>query len=335
MEVNGATNNPIFIKKIKIKNLFGSKSIEWDLRKDVNILGGANGSGKSTIINACYELLGDKGIHSLKCIRLIEAINIEFSNGYSVTWQRNNVKLSDEIKLPSEGGVFQIVDDTINNIRYCNKVVVQRADGEKCPIEELTSNLVVENINSFEQRVSDAIRLSKLPDVPKEDDYTLLDAMINVEVNHRNEVYSGAYEEFMNQLREKREVSLNGHGDIEEYFKLVAICGEFFNYGMSLMSRMEFVKDGVRIPYTNLSMGQKQLLLVLLKATNTQHKNAIFFMDEPDLGMHVDWKKKLLKTIRRINPNIQQIVSTHAPSMVTGWGECVKEIGQISLNEED
>ena len=36
-----------FIKRIVIKGLWGRKDIAWDLRKDVNILSGVNGIGKS------------------------------------------------------------------------------------------------------------------------------------------------------------------------------------------------------------------------------------------------------------------------------------------------
>ena len=52
-------------------------------------------------------------------------------------------------------------------------------------------------------------------------------------------------------------------------------------------------------------------------------------MDEPDLGMHVEWKQKLILNMRKMNPNMQIILSTHAPSMIEGWYEKVKEMNQI------
>ncbi len=57
-----------FIKKIVIKGLWGRKDITWDLRKDVNILSGVNGIGKSSILNSSVKRLNIDN-------------EIEFSNG--------------------------------------------------------------------------------------------------------------------------------------------------------------------------------------------------------------------------------------------------------------
>ena len=48
-----------FIKRIVIKGLWGRKDITWDLRKDVNILSGVNGIGKSSILNSSVRRLNE------------------------------------------------------------------------------------------------------------------------------------------------------------------------------------------------------------------------------------------------------------------------------------
>lgn len=48
-----------FIKRIVIKGLWGRKDIAWDLRKDVNILSGVNGIGKSSILNSSVRRLNE------------------------------------------------------------------------------------------------------------------------------------------------------------------------------------------------------------------------------------------------------------------------------------
>jgi len=45
------------IKQILIKNLWQKGNIVWDLKEDVNVLVGINGSGKSTILSLVYEAL--------------------------------------------------------------------------------------------------------------------------------------------------------------------------------------------------------------------------------------------------------------------------------------
>ena len=47
----------VTIKKIEIKDYFGKGNFEWNLDPVVNILGGKNGSGKSSLFKLCYTLL--------------------------------------------------------------------------------------------------------------------------------------------------------------------------------------------------------------------------------------------------------------------------------------
>ncbi len=49
--------NAQYIRRIEITHLWGEHDISWDLRPDVNILSGANGIGKSTILNLLTALL--------------------------------------------------------------------------------------------------------------------------------------------------------------------------------------------------------------------------------------------------------------------------------------
>ena len=51
-----------YIRRIEIEALWGRKHIVWDLRRDVNILSGVNGIGKSTILNRTADRLEAGGI---------------------------------------------------------------------------------------------------------------------------------------------------------------------------------------------------------------------------------------------------------------------------------
>ena len=53
----------VTIKKIEIKGFLGKGDFEWILDPVVNILGGKNGSGKSSIFKLCYTLLSDERIY--------------------------------------------------------------------------------------------------------------------------------------------------------------------------------------------------------------------------------------------------------------------------------
>lgn len=322
----------MYISSIEINGLFGDRDIRWNnLHQDVNILGGPNGSGKSIILKSCYELLSTGKVTDLKCIRLIESILIEFTNGWRIHWKRVEVNDFDELKVSPVGLYAQAqFEDNRNNTNYLTSTQV--FDGvSDYTFARLSQLLKVSYINSFEQQIAEAVEISKRPDETRTKDSTLLDAYIKEEWNRRNEIYNEAYATIMDLLRKEGKVTIERNSDIDDYFKLMRSCEVFFEYSAPFNGQLIFFnKKREKILYTQLSTGEKQLLLLLLKVTNTQNKPAIFFMDEPDLGMHVDWKKKLLSEINRINPNIQLFVSTHAPSMVTGWRECVKEIGQLT-----
>ena len=116
---------------------------------------------------------------------------------------------------------------------------------------------------------------------------------------------------------------------IKAYRKTYTSINHFLNEYDKPKSSFEFIKKGETIKYDQLSMGEKQILLLMLMVGNTKQEPCIFFMDEPDLSMHIDWKEILVKELHELNPNMQIILSTHAPSVITGWHDRVKEVGQL------
>ena len=68
------------------------------------------------------------------------------------------------------------------------------------------------------------------------------------------------------------------------------------------------------IGLTLLSSGEKQLLFIALHALIGS--NHFLLIDEPELSMHVDWQKKLVATLRDLNPRLQLIMATHSPEIM-------------------
>jgi predicted ATPase len=63
-----------------------------------------------------------------------------------------------------------------------------------------------------------------------------------------------------------------------------------------------------------LSSGEKQLLFIALFALTAANHSLI--IDEPELSMHVDWQKRLVATLRDLNPRLQLIMATHSPEIM-------------------
>ena len=78
--------------------------------------------------------------------------------------------------------------------------------------------------------------------------------------------------------------------------------------------------DGTKINITDLSSGEKQLLLILLTALCQDENPSVLLLDEPEISLHFSWQHELIKNIRTLNPNCQVIIATHSTSIFTkGW----------------
>ena len=308
----------ITIKKIEIKGYFGRGDFEWNLDPVVNILGGKNGSGKSSIFKLCYLLLSNKTIDEdtdKKFMKIFKEVKLTYSNGWTQTWSQQ-----------SDDDVFTVEIGGSNASAYRDTSLIIDSDGQKRTFEELQKQVKVYLINSFEQHVADATRYEQQPKSETLDNPTMLDLMIKNQIDQRNKDFSKIMEDFVDMPEDS---TPDNQAYIKAYRKTYTSINHFLNEYDKPKSSFEFIKQGEIIKYDQLSMGEKQILLLMLMVGNTKQEPCIFFMDEPDLSMHIDWKEILVKELHELNPNMQIILSTHAPSVITGWHDRVKEVSQL------
>ena len=92
-----------------------------------------------------------------------------------------------------------------------------------------------------------------------------------------------------------------------------------------------FEQDGETLYPYQLSSGEKQLLVILLTALVQDGQPAVLFMDEPEVSLHIEWQQRLIELIRRLNHNVQIILTTHSPAVVmNGWHDAVTEVSDIT-----
>lgn len=87
--------------------------------------------------------------------------------------------------------------------------------------------------------------------------------------------------------------------------------------------------NGREIKISELSSGEKQILVFLIETLLQENKPFIFIADEPELSLHIEWQAKLLSSINKINNNSQIIVATHSPEIVGSWAENIKQMEVI------
>jgi predicted ATPase len=84
---------------------------------------------------------------------------------------------------------------------------------------------------------------------------------------------------------------------------------------------------------TQLSSGEKQLLIILFQVFLLDEQPSILLLDEPENSLHIEWQHQLIDVIRKLNPNSQLIISTHSPSIFgDGWGDKLFFLEDLTLD---
>ena len=296
-------DSPFHIKSINIDRLFGGNDIQWPLNDNVNIISGKNGSGKSTILRLTYQLLREGDIIDTHLNALADGIIVEFANGWNINWDKNR---EPHTIVLDEKGVEQSFETLYEDVRAYF-------------------------VNSFEMIAKEVVNMRKDGD----NGITTLDLCIREEINKRNAIFTGALEKLFEGMSHNQtwQQVAEHNPDIANFMDFYKRLHKFMtSYNVLIDNRIRFKTENEKIfDYTGLSSGEKQVLLLLLMVSNTKQAPCLFFMDEPDLALHIRWKQMLIKELKEVNPNMQLILSTHSPSVIEGWYENVKEVSQITL----
>ncbi len=80
-------------------------------------------------------------------------------------------------------------------------------------------------------------------------------------------------------------------------------------------------KEGKLTP-ADLSSGEKQILLLLLRIFLLDEKDSVVLIDEPENSLDISWQYKLIDLFVKLNSNAQFFITTHSPSIFgDGWGD--------------
>jgi ABC-type cobalamin/Fe3+-siderophores transport system ATPase subunit len=98
------------------------------------------------------------------------------------------------------------------------------------------------------------------------------------------------------------------------------------NLEINQRNELEVVLDNKahkRLSLSDLSSGEKQLLIIFGEALLQDRTEFIYIADEPELSLHVRWQEHLTANLRKINPSAQVIFATHSPDIVSQYGDRV------------
>jgi|WetSurMetagenome_2_1015567.scaffolds.fasta_scaffold31593_2 predicted ATP-binding protein involved in virulence len=336
------------IKEITIKGLYEKYNFHWILNYDtnhnVNILEGDNGSFKTTILNIILSLLRGTLLRNTK-YENINSVDIILTDNCIIEYRILKDNLLSIRKKAEEDDVFKSLKNRLE-ADYANKseneLVKMNLSGDILMIKK------DDNIISTD----DFLKLIKLDfistfDRPLEketgDDKSSLDIKLGL--------LEAQYAYYLSDLSKILTDNLEKEGKIDEekykqiYFhrnKFIEIVNKSFESSHKILdkdaSKLEFIllDNKQRIGISNLSSGEKQLLIILLTVLLEKEEEAILIMDEPEISMHIEWQKVLINNIKELNPSCQLILTTHSPGIILeGWELLVKPMREITVYNKE
>lgn len=90
-----------------------------------------------------------------------------------------------------------------------------------------------------------------------------------------------------------------------------------------------FSDDDKPILLTELSSGEKQMIIFLGETLLQEGGTNIFLADEPELSLHVAWQEGLVDNVKSLNPSAQIFFATHSPDIVSHYSENVIDMETI------
>jgi predicted ATPase len=91
----------------------------------------------------------------------------------------------------------------------------------------------------------------------------------------------------------------------------------------------ELSGSNAKLELTDLSSGEKQLLIILGEALLQQKAAWVYIADEPELSLHMEWQVQLITNLRSLNPQAQILFATHSPDIVSSYGDRVFSMEKI------
>lgn len=350
------------IKEFKLNGLWDLHNIHLNFKNNVTILIGKNGSGKSTVLKALTHLLEKKNLPSIH----FKNNSIMFEDGREITYEKKSYNIGNTNGEKDTN--LDLLMDMLNNLKKGNNEIVKTLDETNENHLDLDINKTMHPLNlpkvikfsTFDMELKNKQLINSFNEEdnePKTELDLILYKLINdfklyqlklkniLEKeskkidNHIKELSSSqtsTEEDFslLKNLVNKKEDKINEIYKIIVNFRL--ILSSLFNdtnkeFDLDENNSLIFkVNDTIITPY-DLSSGEKQILAILLNVVLTEGEFCYLIMDEPEISLHVEWQTQFIDNLIKLNNNMQIIIATHSPAIVTkGWMKNVIKMSSIT-----
>lgn len=99
--------------------------------------------------------------------------------------------------------------------------------------------------------------------------------------------------------------------------------------------RIEQLSEGYKIVIAMVADLAARMAEANPDTDNPLNSTGIVLVDEVDLHLHPRWQRDILSQLTKVFPNIQFVVSTHSPVIVVGAAEIAQVINLNKINEDE
>lgn len=333
------------LEYIELENFKAIESARIEFNGKSTVIFGINGTGKSTILRSVSLLYANiiNQIVNRKELRQNYAIQLE-----DIKYGRRETKIKALIDL--EGEKIPYYRGMIRN--------TGRKYHDKNSLKKITDIFHEKYITDEKQR-----------DIPIFANYgtnrLVLDIPLRIRTHHTFDIYSAFekaienkidfrtfFEWYRNQEDYENEQKIET-GDLNYQDRslnavrtaILSMLDECSNLRVARKPRLEMKidKGNISLNVSQMSDGEKCTLALLgdlarrLALANPNKENpllgeGIALIDEVELHMHPSWQRKILSTLKTTFPNVQFIVTTHSPIILS---EADENYNLFFMNNED
>ena len=99
--------------------------------------------------------------------------------------------------------------------------------------------------------------------------------------------------------------------------------------------RIEQLSEGYKIVIAMVADLAARMAEANPEMENPLNTNGIVLIDEVDLHLHPKWQREILIQLTEVFPNLQFIVSTHSPVIVVGAAEIAQVVNLNTINDDE
>lgn len=240
----------------------------------------------------------------------------------------NDGTTKDELTNVVEG-LSKKLNDIINN--YYNRYTQLSNELDFRFISILNKEIADQNIYTIEDYESDKKTTKSQIEKLERNMILVKEVFYNKNLKF-NETYSLAFKVFYNNLKTKLNSLVELTDKIELFEKI--INSKLINKSISIINgefrnKSIVAKDGKNlIKLSDLSSGEKEIIVLFFKLIFEDSKKLIALIDEPELSTHVSWQYETLddfEKIMSVNKALKQvIVCTHSPQIINNrWDKTI------------